>query len=269
MTEERRVPTITFDSNVWRVIVSPDAFPKDSEIQAAKRVNSAIQLGRAEGRLSETVFTLEGVQRADRKEYLARYKPEQRVSISDSRGRGKIDVQFTIAASTIGHPGNSPYLSKHLQDALALRFRLMKCPRFGSPKNPDINDAWYVAQPEAAVVERLKRIGETLQALEARGSGIAKIESIGKKYATQRQTWFDGLGNAPVSLAGEVASAVAEWADADSIAAHVGYGNDYFCTRDEGRAGGAASALAPASRAWLTSTYALRFVSISELASLV
>ena len=64
--------------------------------------------------------------------------------------------------------------------------------------------------------------------------------------------------------------AIAEWADADSIAAHVGYGIDLFCSEDQGKsAGGISLILDAANRAWLTATYGVQFATLTELAAMV
>jgi len=68
----------------------------------------------------------------------------------------------------------------------------------------------------------------------------------------------------------KVQRAVAEWADADSIASHVGYGIDLFCSEDKGKStGGIPSILDSSNRAWLTSSYGVKFATLSELAAMV
>jgi hypothetical protein len=70
----------------------------------------------------------------------------------------------------------------------------------------------------------------------------------------------------------EVGRAIAEWSDADSLAAHYGYGNDLFCTLDvaagEGRRGDAAI-LDTENRRWLSSNYSIKFGSLSDLAAIL
>ena len=81
--------------------------------------------------------------------------------------------------------------------------------------------------------------------------------------------WFKALGAAPdIHETREVARAIAEWSDGDSIAAHYGYGNDIFCTGDKARPG-RPSILDAANRAWLMTEFGVRFCTIRELASLL
>ena len=67
----------------------------------------------------------------------------------------------------------------------------------------------------------------------------------------------------------KVQRAIKEWADADSIAAHVGYGIDLFCSEDMGKStGGEPSVLDGSNRAWLTATFGIKFVTVAELAAM-
>jgi len=60
---------------------------------------------------------------------------------------------------------------------------------------------------------------------------------------------------------------VAEWADGEAVACHIGYGNDVFCSYDKaGKTGQRRSVLNLANRQWLTETYGVRFMSLAELA---
>jgi hypothetical protein len=61
-------------------------------------------------------------------------------------------------------------------------------------------------------------------------------------------------------------SALNEWADGETLAAHVGYGNDLFCTDDRGGDLGARSVLHPDHRVWLSETHGVTFVTVAELA---
>ncbi|WP_293873207.1 hypothetical protein [Flavobacterium sp.] len=58
---------ITFDSNIWRKIATPQNFPKDSLRDIYFQINQAIISGKIEAYLSETIFILEAIKRIDRK----------------------------------------------------------------------------------------------------------------------------------------------------------------------------------------------------------
>jgi hypothetical protein len=65
----------------------------------------------------------------------------------------------------------------------------------------------------------------------------------------------------------EFANAVAEWVDGDSVAAHVAYSNDVFCTEDQGKSASGGSILDADNRVWLAVTYNVKFATIRELAT--
>ena len=66
-----------------------------------------------------------------------------------------------------------------------------------------------------------------------------------------------------------VKRAVAEWADGDSVAAHIGYGIDFFCTEDSGKSAGANSIFNVENRAWLNQHFDVKIITLSELAKMV
>ena len=68
---------------------------------------------------------------------------------------------------------------------------------------------------------------------------------------------------------GRVRRAVSEWADADSVASHIGYAIDLFCTDDQGKGAGAPSVLDSANRARLEKTYGVKFVTLCQLAAMI
>jgi hypothetical protein len=117
----------------------------------------------------------------------------------------------------------------------------------------------------------LDRYFELAQAVEDRGLGSVRAQQLARRFANAAQTmsgpWFKALGAArDIHETREVARAIAEWSDGDSIAAHYGYGNDFFCTGDEARPGHP-SILDAANRAWLTADFGVRFCAIPELAA--
>jgi hypothetical protein len=79
------------------------------------------------------------------------------------------------------------------------------------------------------------------------------------------ESWYRSLDRASGTEELEIANAIAEWADGDTVAAHIAFQIDYLCTGDEAK--NRNSIFDPIQRAWLTATYGVRFLTISDLAS--
>jgi hypothetical protein len=256
---------VTFDSNVWQQAANPGRFPRDRSLGCFEKINETIRAGELLPCLAETAFTLEGVKRSDRRSFLASYVPETSFEVKELLG-GLICIDFSIAPNLSHHPGNNPQLASHLQDALALGFRLLHCPRIGAPRNPDISDDLFLPDTRVPVGQRQDTYARCIRRIEARNCGIAHLKKIGEKYARSGQSWQEGMQNVPPSEDDKIAEAFAEWADGEAIAAHIACGNDYFCTRDVGNSGGTQSSLFPRNRRWLQSQYQIKFVTPRGLA---
>ena len=103
---------------------------------------------------------------------------------------------------------------------------------------------------------------DVVEVIESRGGGMAQLQSIGHQYATN---WLKAMGIAPASEIKAVAKAVAEWADGDSVAIHLAYGNDFFCTRDTAKGAGQHSVMASKNVEYLAKMFDLKKVSPEEL----
>jgi len=65
-----------------------------------------------------------------------------------------------------------------------------------------------------------------------------------------------------------LSAACAEWADAETVAAHIAYQNDVLCPNDRGRNAGA-SILDEINQAWPSSTYGVQCLTVGDLARAV
>lgn len=144
-----KIMRITFDSNVWRKVSSPEQFPNDPSYKYFKKIRKAIDEKRIIPFLCETVFTLEAIERKNRQDFFSSYKPT--INISEE---------------------------------------------------------------------------------------------------------FEG----------NIATAVAEWADGDSVACHIAVGGDYFCTRDTAKKAGSKSIFSQTNLEWLKMDYDFHVISPEELA---
>lgn len=255
---------VTFDSNVWRIVASPNQFPKEAGLAYFLKINESIKNGETLATLAETVFTLEAIEKSGRQKFLSDYKQEIKTTVSELPD-GTIKMSLSIGPDNNAHPGNNHYLSKHWIDAEALGFKLLNCPRVSATKNPDIKDEWFLGITH----DIANRFGACGREIEANGCGISQLKAIGKKYSGPNQPWHEGIRLSPDAEEAPIAKAVAEWADGDAVAAHFAYGNDYICTRDVAKSGGQDSVFSIKNRAWLESKYGVKFITPEQLAEMI
>lgn len=230
---------VTFDSNVWRIVATPQNFPKNPDIGDYRIIRKAIDEGEIQAFLSETIFTLEAIKRKDRKQFFKDYKADFNTEIKDNPD-GTISMTFQIGPNHNAHPGNNEFLKEHLKDAVNLGFNIIHLPRIAGITNKDIESLKYKMN-ESSLKEYLDKVFEVGRRITELKAGDYRIQQLGNKY--NKQGWAIGLGQAPESEDGIIASAVAEWADGDSVACHVAIGGDFFCTNDDTKKAGSDSVL--------------------------
>jgi hypothetical protein len=261
---------VTFDSNVWRVVASPHQFPNNPSIACLRKIHYAVKAGKIAAYIAEVAFTLEALKNNDRQSFMKSYEAKIESAISDvPRHDRMIGLSFSIGPDIKAHPGNNPYLYKHLNDALSIGFKLIRCSRLGQITNPDIDRSYFVQQSDDEILERMQLCSECAEEVERIGGGIAHAKQIGTRYSTGGAPWHVGIKNAPPSEARNIAKALAEWADGDAIAAHVGYKNDYFCTTDTGKSAGGSSVLSPQNRVILETKFGVKFISPNDLCDVI
>lgn len=258
---------VTFDSNVWRPIVSPEIFPKNPTIAAYETIRRSIKKHHVLAFLAETVFTLEALKNTDRKTFFGAYRGQKKISV-DEAADGSIRIGFTIGTHPTSLVKNNLYLTKHLADALQLDFKLLRCVRIGGVGNLDLQPPYFAPDDRVPIGRRQENCGICAADIESQGCGFAQIKEIGRKYA-KTGIWVDGIRSAPESESKAIAEAVAEWADGDAVAAHFGYSNDYFCTQDAAIAAGSTSVFSAKNRQWLKEKYKINFVTPEELANIL
>jgi hypothetical protein len=244
---------VTFDSNAWQKVVVPNLARKTSLYDAFADIHEALRTKEIQGFICETVGTLEAIRRRVRKAYFTSIKPAVKVQ-SDAKG-DQILVNINIGPNHDQHPGLPHILRERLEFAFNLGIRLMRAPRIGIPLPDLFLDLSVFAEDVDVAISaaRDNRWGDVVSAIEERGVGSGALRL--------QQGRFKAMGET------EFARAVAEWADGDSVAAHVAYGNDVFCTEDQGKTFGSASILDVANRKWVTATYNVIFATIRELAT--
>lgn len=256
---------ITFDSNVWRKVASPDNFPKDPINPDYRIIRKAIDDGKIKAFLSETIFTLEAIKKKDRKQFFKDYKADFKTDITEGDD-GSIKMSFTIGPNENAHPGLNDLLKEHFADAVKLGFNIIHLPRIAGITNKEIESLKFKMKEEelSKYLDKVFEVGKRIKELKAGDYGI---EQIGLKYHSDG--WMLGLGNAPDSENGVIAKAVAEWADGDSVASHIAVNGDYFCTNDRAKKAGSNSVLSAKNVEILYEEYKFRKITPTELAELI
>jgi hypothetical protein len=256
---------VTFDSNAYRQVINTGS-ARDAAPCELQKINRAVKGGRIRGYLSESLVTLEGIENKDRARVLGSARLE-----SQTQATGDNTITISLSVRQDRKPLN-PGFSEWIQAARKLGMRFLRGPaRIGWIRVEDGDGTLF--EPDESVLELaalLDKVNEAVTAIETRGLGRAIGVQLGLKFGTQSGAsgwWLQGL---PLANNAQVQKAISEWADADSIASHIGYKIDLFCTRDKGGSrGGAPSILDGTNQAWLTATYGVQFATLTELAAMV
>lgn len=258
---------ITFDSNVWRKVVSPQNFPKDPNHMDYVRIHNAIADRKIVAFLSETVFTLEAVKRSERKDFFKRYFESfsiknQIIEETDD----EIIVRNTLGPNKNLHPRNNDFLNEHFSDAVKLGVHILKFPRIAGLQNEDISVGRYKYSNEKEMESYQNILFKVARDIENLGAGIQQTKNFALKFGN---TWQKGIINAPDSENGNIAKYIAEWADADSVASHIAINGDYFCTYDLAKKAGENSVLNEKNIQALHTLYGFKTINPTELVKLL
>lgn len=277
---------VTFDTNVLDLACRPERFPKDPRQPLMQKVHDALAKGQIEGFYSVTMLTIEGIMRRDRAEVFAGTRtvmqPETSHitrnsdlpdAIREKVGSG--DLETIAMEFRVEQPGRKPphpEVIARMKAAKALGLKVLKdVPRIGAFHITDPTGKYYLKRGEGAELKAwIDKAHEVAQAIEARGIGFAQVTALGENMAASdpASAWFRSLDQATdVHQERAVERAFGEWADGDSVAVHVAYGLDVFCSADVGNSNAANSVLDPIHRAWLTATYGVRFMTFEDLAA--
>jgi hypothetical protein len=251
---------VTFDSNTFGKVSRPTVYNKDRYYSDMVTIHEALKRGDVQGIICETTITLEGI------------GVDHRAAVFGGTVTRSSIVQVSEDTLSITitpeQPDRCPVHPKQVErflEAFGLGIRLLGAPRIAMPR---ADEQLYAIEDPAMVGERLDRFYDLTTKIEARGLGSRRAQLHAVRLARGHITqgpWFTALGAAQgIYETRQVARAVAEWADGDSVGAHYGYGNDIFCTYDAGRAAERReepSVLDSTNRAWLTQEFGIRFAS--------
>lgn len=242
--------SVTFDSNVWESVVD-DA--KRSAAPCFLEIHDLILQKAIDPYFFEGIATLETIQKQDRKKHIAEFKPTISIQIGDEEPR--------VSEGT-PPPELSEYLKETIPKAIDMGFKFIRTPRIGGHGiDPS---AEYVAKDiKFSLSERLDRTFDVLRFIESLGAGKAKLDKdilknpgIGLVEKTTNDTSLTDK---------QFAKNIAEWVDGDAIAAHYGYGIDYFCTNDKASGAGASSIFSSINLKSVCEKYGIKVISPNEL----
>ena len=280
---------VTFDTNSLDRACRPERFPKDPNLALYQKVNAAIEAGQIQGFYSVTLLTIEAIQRKDRAPVFGDTRmvrgtetisttphedlpAEMKTMVVASGGVETVSVSYKVTQPKRGAMPEEFY--KRIAAGKALGFRVLRAvPRLGGFLFIDPTCEYYLPNDDKGQLAQWQDTAcKVVRELEARDVGQAQVKALGEKVARQvnpNLTWFDALEKAQIDQdKTAVPKAFSEWADGDSIASHIAYGDiDVFCTADKGNSNAGASVLDPVNRQWLTSTYGVKFMTIEEIAN--
>ena len=267
--------TVTFDSNVLHRITQLACNGKfqQGDDESGTVIVTALNEGRIKGFFSQTYQSLEGIMRRKRSDFLGRT-----ALVSSSFSPNKTTITLSIGIKHDRPPLPEEH-NKALKAVLSLGCRALRGPaRFVDGLTvPDPDGEFYIIETNDQMIAHREKANEVAAAIEARGVGRAIALGIGNRYNASAgyteenpRLWLAGLGNATTKRdIKEVAKAVAEWADGDTMASHIGYGIDYFCTEDFARNSKGQSIFNAVNREWLSQTYGVKFATMKSLALLL
>lgn len=277
---------VTFDTNVLDLACRPERFPKDPRQPLMYKVKDALLSGQLTGFYSVTMLTIEGIMRKDRAKVYAGTRavmqPEKNFITKNSelpdeiRARvGSEDMETFEMEVRIEQPDRDPphpEVIARVKAAKALGVKVLKgVPRIGAFHLIDKDDEFYLSCGEVSELSAwVDKSHEVARAIEGRGLGYAQLKALGHGMAARdpEAAWFAALDKATdVHQERAVERAFGEWADGDSIAAHIAYGLDVFCSADVGNSNANNSVLNLANRAWLSETYGIHFMTFDDLAA--
>lgn len=244
--------SVTFDSNVWESVVDEK---KRSVSPCFLEIHDLILRNAIVPYFFEGILTLETIQKQDRKKHIAEFRPTISTQVGDEEPR--------VSEGT-PPPELSEYLKETIPKAINIGFKFIRAPRVGGHGlDPS---AEYVAKDILfPLSERLERTFDALRFIESLGAGKAKLDNDILK--NPGNGLVEKTANDTNLTDKQFAKNIAEWVDGDAIAAHYGYGIDYFCTNDKASGAGASSIFSSNNLKAVREKYGIKIVSPNELLS--
>jgi hypothetical protein len=235
------LPRITFDTNVCNVINDPQKWPTLVNPVDAQKIRDAILAKTIAAFVSEATLFVECLSFPDKVTYLS------------------------VAGTASPRPAPDPRLVAVFDDLAEIGMELLHAPLIGAEKfvesfkwAEDVRHTASVRHDRFCAFirplprhEPLKIYGQSLLKNQppvptrkwTRTSPTQVSVEIPQKWAIGIKREWDGNAGGRRALEKIVRPVIGEWCDGLIVGSHVGYGNDVFCTADQGKNAGANSLL--------------------------
>lgn len=266
---------VTFDSNTFRKVINPALIKDPREREIFMAINEAISSGVISPYFSSAMLIMEEAPRKKRAEHLAMRRTTSTFTEREG-GNGKISGQVMFGPDNSTATPLSNYTQERLQLAKALGFNMIHLPRFGVPLSSEVTE-WLKNQPsedEEEFHRKNELKGVVVRRMKDEKVGpyrfwILKDKVQSKVGSLPANAFFTDPEFLSVEEQKSMGSIVAEKADGDLIAAHIGEGLDIICTEDKAGGSSTKSVFSSQHRKWLSEDYGCKFLAASELYDLL
>lgn len=231
--------SVTFDSCTWERIFD-DEWHSDRLSSQFGVIRGALKSGAIKGFICGTTFQLESIARIRRAKHIAQSRVDVRLVGIEKLDDGSFVTKFSIGPNDDLHPGLHPKQLTKLKIAIEHGVRLIDGNAWMWLPNPieQVPRSWFVPLSQLDRSRKDERQIEAFYFLSGRGVGKAKFDDIVEQIERANglevgRCGWEALHLATEAEAKRIAPAVAEWCDAEIIAAHHGYGFDLLCTLDQ------------------------------------
>ena len=250
--------SVMFDSNVYRKVLEANG-------ELFANIQHAIKDHKIDGFLSEVIFQIEAIQKVKRKDFFSGKKASSSC-VEEIDKHGNIKINICICRNYTNFPHGSNKAFEYLDMANTLGFKVIKNLRIGFPKSIVPEEMFLHINNDKDFHEKNDKTGEACREIENMGCGIAHIRRLAKKDESLCEILEDTVKTQDTRV---IAKAFSEWADGDAIASCIGYGINYFCTEDNGKAAGKDSICFPDNKVYLEEKFGIKFISAQDLLNII
>lgn len=258
---------VCFDTNVFNRLI--DDHEKECVLNY---IYNAITNKTIEPYVSETIFTLEAIQKKDRKDVMSRQKLKIETNISEcNQNTGTIKMALTVGPSEAAYVYLTTEQKRRIDIAKDLSFKILPTYRIGGFINLDIKVSYeyLIVKLEANEDEILGECAEYIE--DDLSAGFKIVNNLLKELYPA-----DAFPNALKKIQEDdrvsrekFAKYIAEWADGDSLATAVAHKVDYFCTNDNAGGFGESSIFSKKNKIEIQNRFNIKIVSSEELCNVI